>query len=79
MTQSLLLCTVDGSLFAADSNAAETLPTDAASNRRPYEKEEEDEQSGRGRTEGCSPQDGRLLFQAAGGLPNHGHQSHRAA
>ena len=43
MMRNLLLRTVDGSLFAADPNVADTLPTDAASNRRPYEEEGGDE------------------------------------
>lgn len=37
MMRNLLLRTADQSLFAADPNVADTLPTDAPSNRRPYE------------------------------------------
>jgi hypothetical protein len=39
MMRNMLLRTADGSLFTADPNVADTLPTDAPSNRRPYEEE----------------------------------------
>lgn len=39
MMRNLLLRTADGSVFAADPNVADTLPTDAAGNRRPYAEE----------------------------------------
>ena len=37
MMRNLLLRTADGSVFNADPNVADTLPTDASFNRRPYE------------------------------------------
>ncbi|HEX2541417.1 MAG TPA: M14 family zinc carboxypeptidase [Caldimonas sp.] len=40
MMRNLLLRTADGSLFTADPNVADTLPSDAPSNRRPYEEGE---------------------------------------
>jgi hypothetical protein len=40
MMRNLLLRTADGSLFTADPNVADTLPSDAPSNRRPYSEEE---------------------------------------
>lgn len=42
MMRNLLLRTADGSLFTADPAIADTLPTDAPSNRRPYEEEGEE-------------------------------------
>jgi hypothetical protein len=39
MMRNILLRTADNSLFAADPNLADTLPTDAPGNRRPYEEE----------------------------------------
>lgn len=43
MMRNVLLRTVDGSLFTADPNVADQLPTDDPSNRRPYEEGEEGE------------------------------------
>ena len=37
MMRNLLLRTADGSVFNADPNVADTLPTDAPGNRIPYE------------------------------------------
>jgi hypothetical protein len=43
MMRNLLIRTADGSLFTADPNVADTLPTDAPGNRRPYEEAGEGE------------------------------------
>jgi hypothetical protein len=43
MMRNMLLRTADGSLYAADPNIADTLPSDAPANRRPYQEEAEEE------------------------------------